>query len=153
MSVRLRQRLAVVVTALALAGGGCSSGDEEPSAQSSAVARAQETQAQAGAALKALAGTWAGEWKSAPDGASEGTVRFTWQQFGRTMKGTVTITGGQCLDAGPILGRVNGSSIDFDIESTEAEVIYKAEVAGNTMTGTYTTSCANSQGTWRATKA
>ena len=150
-AVRHRRCLAMVASS-ALFLAGCSSGDGGPGAEPTAAARAQEAQAQAGAALKALAGTWAGEWASAKDGASRGTLRFTWQQFGRTMKGTITITGGQCVDAGPILGRVNGSVIDFDIESTEAEVIYKAEVAGNTMTGTYTTSCTNGQGSWQATK-
>lgn len=133
---------------------GCGAGSDAASPKPSRdEQQAQRAQAEASAGLKALEGTWEGAWQSGVDPRAIGSLQLTWQQVGRVMKGTVAIIGGQCLDAGPILGRVNGTAVDFDIESNQAEVLYSGTVSGDTMAGTYTTSCANNQGTWRATKA
>lgn len=151
MGVVTGRRWASALACTALLAVGCSS-DAGPAQSSDDLAAAREAQAQAGEGLQALSGTWTGEWQSTSPVAGSGSIRLVWQQFGRAMRGTVTISGDQCLDGGAVLGRINGNEVDFDIESGEAEVLYAGQLSGNAMSGTYTTTCANSEGTWQMTK-
>lgn len=100
-----------------------------------------------------LTGAWPGEWQNTTPDASRGTFRIQWTQSGSALSGTITITGTPCLTGGSINGSLSGSALNFGVVTGQSQVSYTGTVSGNTMSGTYTTSCGNAQGTWKATKA
>lgn len=100
-----------------------------------------------------LTGSWPGEWQNTTPDSSRGTFRIQWTQSGSSLSGTITITGTPCLTGGSISGSLAGSTLNFGVVTGQSQVSYTGTVSGDTMSGTYTTSCGNAQGTWKATKA
>jgi hypothetical protein len=104
-------------------------------------------------ATSGLTGAWPGEWQNTTPDSSRGTFRIQWTQSGSSLSGTIAITGTPCLTGGSISGSLNGGNLNFGVVTGQAQVSYTGTVSGTTMSGTYTTSCGNAQGTWKATKA
>jgi hypothetical protein len=92
---------------------------------------------------------WSGTWRES-SGASSGSLRIDWEHYGPSLRGTMTIDGWLCLDAGVVTGTLSGSSIEFELVQREIRLTYKGTVAGNRMSGTYSTNCDDTRGTWRA---
>lgn len=102
--------------------------------------------------VSGLGGTWSGTWaNSTPDDAT-GTFEIAWTQDGTKLSGTITIDGTPCLSGGTITGKIRGNAINFGVVEGQVEVNYAGEVEGDTMSGTYATSCGNANGDWEATK-
>lgn len=102
-----------------------------------------------------LSGTWAGTWANTTPDQSTGTFTIEWEQgLASDLEGTITITGTPCLTGGKISGSLKGQDITFGAVQGAVEVAYEGSVNGDgsSMSGTYSTSCGNAQGTWEATK-
>ncbi len=84
---------------------------------------------------------------------SEATFEVTWNQQGSALEGTITIEGTACLTAGVVRGTLSGNDIDFGVVQREVEVNYTGTVFGDTMSGTYSTTCDNARGEWEAEKS
>jgi hypothetical protein len=99
-----------------------------------------------------LSGTWQGTWANTTPDDSTGTFQLDWAQEGAKLSGTITISGTPCLAGADITGKVHGKQIYFGIVSGQVEVNYTGTVSGDSMSGTYATSCGNAEGDWEASK-
>lgn len=73
------------------------------------------------------------------------------------LRGTATVAGLDCLDSGEVTGLLNDTSIDIALtavgpQGTTAEATYTGFVSGESMTGTFTTSCGDAGG-WELAKS
>jgi hypothetical protein len=82
-----------------------------------------------------------------------GILQLDWRQEGPTLTGAITIEGWSCLIGGVVSGSVNGRAIEFMLRQRDIQVTYKGTTAGRTMSGTYSTNCDDTSGTWRLAKA
>lgn len=99
-----------------------------------------------------LSGKWSGTWANSTPDTSTGTFELTWQQNGTALIGTIVIDGTPCLSGGAVTGKLRGSLISFGVVSGQVEVNYAGTFSGDTMSGSYATSCGNAGGEWTATK-
>jgi hypothetical protein len=103
--------------------------------------------------LTDLSGSWSGTWANTTPDQATGTFEIEWDQQGDALVGTITIDGTPCLSGGEITGRVNGPQIEFGVVSGEVEVSYTGVYDGQiSMSGTYSTSCGDAEGSWEATR-
>jgi hypothetical protein len=100
----------------------------------------------------ALGGVWNGQWANYTPDSSTGTFSIAWTQQGSTLTGNISIVGTPCLNGGAITGTVNGNSINFGVVEGQVTVNYAGTISGNTMSGTYATTCGNAEGNWTAAK-
>jgi hypothetical protein len=57
-----------------------------------------------------------------------------------------------CLSGGAVTGKLRGSLISFRVVAGQVEVNYAGTFSGNTMSGSYATTCGNAEGEWTSTK-
>jgi hypothetical protein len=101
-----------------------------------------------------LDGTWSGPWADST-GNTTGTFELGWRQDGSKLTGTITINGTFCLTGGAVTGDLGGSRIEFELvglAQRNVELKYEGTATGLRMSGTYSTNCDNTTGTWKATK-
>jgi hypothetical protein len=106
-----------------------------------------------GGALGALTGAWKGTWINETPQTAVGTFTLTWAQQGSQLFGAIGVTGSNCLSAGNVTGDVDGNKITFGAVEGNNMITYVGTVSGNTMSGTYSSACGNSKGTWSAIRA
>jgi hypothetical protein len=104
-------------------------------------------------ALGSLTGAWKGTWINATPKTATGTFTLTWAQQGSLVVGAIGVSGSDCLSAGNVSGTVEGDKVSFGAVEGNTTITYVGTVSGTTMSGTYTTACGNSSGTWQAIKA
>jgi hypothetical protein len=75
-----------------------------------------------------------------------------WKQEGSTVTGSIVIDGWSCLSGGVVAGSLRGGTIEFELRQRDVQVTYRGKVSGQQMSGTYSTNCDATTGTWRATK-
>jgi hypothetical protein len=98
-----------------------------------------------------LGGKWSGSWTDST-GSSTGMLELDWRKEESNLTGTITIDGWSCLLGGVVTGNLNGTAIEFELHQRDVELQYRGKVAGLSMSGTYSTNCDNSTGTWSVTK-
>jgi hypothetical protein len=103
--------------------------------------------------LGALTGTWKGTWLNESPQTAAGTFSLSWAQQGDKVFGAIGVVGSTCLSGGNVTGSVSGSVVTFGAVEGNNTINYTGTVSGNTMSGTYTSACGNSRGTWSAVKA
>ena len=103
--------------------------------------------------LGALTGTWKGTWTNETPTAAVGTFTLTWVQQGSLVVGALGVTGSNCISAGNVTGNVDGTKISFGAVEGNKLITYVGTVTGNQMSGTYSSDCGPSKGTWNAIKA
>jgi hypothetical protein len=103
--------------------------------------------------LGALSGAWKGTWTNETPTPAVGTFTLTWAQQGTLLVGAIGVTGSNCIAAGNVTGNVDGSKISFGAVEGTKLITYVGTVSGNTMSGTYSSDCGPSKGTWTAIKA
>ena len=101
--------------------------------------------------LGALSGAWMGTWTNETP-AAVGTFTLTWAQQGTLLVGAIGVTGSNCISAGNVTGNLDGNKISFGAVEGTKTITYVGTVSGNTMTGTYSSECGPSKGTWTAVK-
>jgi hypothetical protein len=101
--------------------------------------------------LGALSGAWMGTWANETP-AAIGTFTLTWAQQGTLLVGAIGVTGSNCISAGNVTGNLDGNKISFGAVEGTKTITYVGTVSGNTMTGTYSSECGPSKGTWTAVK-
>jgi hypothetical protein len=101
--------------------------------------------------LGALSGAWMGTWTNETP-AAVGTFTLTWAQQGTLLVGAIGVTGSNCISAGNVTGNLDGNKISFGAVEGTKTITYVGTVSGNTMTGTYSSECGPSKGTWSAVK-
>ena len=101
--------------------------------------------------LGALSGAWMGTWANESP-AAVGTFTLTWAQQGSLLVGAIGVTGSNCISAGNVTGNIDGNKISFGAVEGTKTITYVGTVSGNTMTGTYSSECGPSKGTWTAVK-
>ena len=144
---------AVCVALLGACTDSSSAGGGSTESSTAAASSPMPSGAAGGTMISAVAGTWQGTWTNTSGGAASGTFQIDWQQQGSKLNGTIAITGTPCLAGGRITGNLDGDAIDFGVVSGAYKVNYKGSLSGTTMSGTYSTDCGNSKGTWEASKA
>jgi hypothetical protein len=102
--------------------------------------------------LGALSGAWMGTWTNETPTPAVGTFTLTWAQQGTLLVGAIGVTGSNCIAAGNVTGSVDGNKISFGAVEGTKLITYVGTVSGNTMSGTYTSDCGPSKGTWTAVK-
>lgn len=98
-----------------------------------------------------LGGKWSGMWADGT-GGSTGSLDLDWRQEGTNLTGAITIDGWSCLIGGVVSGITNGKAVQFMLRQRDIQVTYRGTVAGPIMSGTYSTNCDDSGGTWRVAK-
>jgi hypothetical protein len=98
-----------------------------------------------------LGGKWSGTWADSM-GGSTGALELDWRHEGSNLTGTISIDGWSCLIGGVVSGTLSGTKIEFMLRQRDTQVTYQGTIAGRTMSGTYSTNCDNTAGTWRVTK-
>jgi len=101
--------------------------------------------------LGALSGAWMGTWTNETP-AAVGTFTLTWAQQGTLLVGAIGVTGSNCISAGNVTGNVDGTKISFGAVEGTKTITYVGTVSGRTMSGTYSSECGPSKGTWSAVK-
>jgi hypothetical protein len=152
---------AVLVAAVLLFGAGCSKGNGNASAPTSAAGQAATTvvtttapaatSTPSTATTAGLSGTWSGDYQQTTPSASSGTFTIRWQQSGSSLTGTITIPG-VCPPGCPITATLNGSTVSFGVVAGGA-INYTGTVTGNSMAGTYAAADGSTKGTWKAARA
>ena len=120
-----------------------------PTATPSPVASPTATPSATG--LGALTGAWMGTWTNETP-AAVGTFTLTWAQQGTLLVGAIGVTGSNCISAGNVTGNVDGTKISFGAVEGTKTITYVGTISGKTMTGTYSSECGPSKGTWTAVK-
>ncbi len=156
--------LATVIMLMGGCGGGGGDGDaagppKTPATPGSAATEAPTTEAPTPTLIidptpeGDLSGVWSGTWTSTnPDDGSTGTFEIQWAQAGSALSGTITVNGTPCLTTGAITGTLAGDAIEFGSIQGQFDVDFSGTVAGETMSGTYSTSCGPAEGDWEAAK-
>lgn len=168
MDSRRRRWLTATLACVAVLMGACSGGDGDGDTAASpttqvtsgpAVSEAPTTEAPSPTPIidptpdAELTGTWSGTWTSTnPDDGSTGTFEIQWAQAGSNLAGTITVNGTPCLSTGAITGTLAGDAIEFGSIQSQFDVDFTGTVAGEAMSGTYTTTCGPAEGDWEATK-
>jgi F0F1-type ATP synthase membrane subunit c/vacuolar-type H+-ATPase subunit K len=98
-----------------------------------------------------LGGNWSGTW--ADSAGSTGILEIDWRQDGLALMGAITIDGWSCLTGGVVSGSVSGNAVQFLLRQRDIQVTYEGTTAGRTLSGTYSTNCDDSAGTWRVAKS
>jgi hypothetical protein len=147
---RVVRPTAVVISMWLLASAGCGGqGTAAPSASSVIAPGA----AWAGSSvLNDLEGTWSGDWRGT-NGTKAGGLRIEWQRVGRVVRGGLTLSGDDCLPGGTITGILDDGKVVFEALSVDARVTFSALKAGDSLDGTFTTTCSEATGAWSAKKA
>ena len=86
-----------------------------------------------------------GKWTGTYSGTYSGTFKLTWQQNDAKLSGTIDLSQG---GTSTVNGTVTGSSIKFGTVGGGAAITYTGTVAGDSMSGSYSTP--NGGGTWSA---
>jgi hypothetical protein len=100
-----------------------------------------------------LNGTWTGEWHATAGGEGQGTVQMTWQRAGRVMRGRMTVSGLSCMQSPTVQGTITGSDLEIAASENGQGTILTGTYTADSMSGTYTTSCDTTTGTWTMTKS
>jgi hypothetical protein len=100
---------------------------------------------------------WTGTWASNVYAGLAGTFTMRWIQTGQAITGDITIVGSPCNTTGTVSGQLSGNTVTFGAIAANQQISYSGTIAGNTMSGTYTSApnamCAEDSGTWSATRA
>lgn len=100
-----------------------------------------------------LGGQWTGEWQNGTTNQVSGTFDLTWTEQGSDLAGIISVSGTPCLSTGQVSGLRKGDEIYFGVVSGEVNVEFTGAVnEDGSMSGTYSTTCGNAQGTWSAHK-
>ena len=94
------------------------------------------------------AGEWAGTWTNTQPDTASGQLRMSLTQTGADLEGTVALEGNACALDGVIQGAVQGAKVELRVTRRD-QVQFVGTIAGNTMTGTFTSACDSSAGTWQ----
>lgn len=104
--------------------------------------------------LGSLTGAWRGTWINESPQRAVGTFTLTWAQQGNLLVGAIGVAGSDCISDGDVTGNVDGDKISFGaVKGNVPLITYVGTITGNMMSGTYTSDCGNSKGTWQAIKA
>lgn len=164
MTSRRRRWLAGTLACVAMLLGACGGGDGDGDTAASPTTRTGPSEAPTTEAPSPtpiidptpeaeLTGTWSGTWTSTnPDDGSTGTFEIQWAQAGSNLAGTITVNGTPCLSTGAITGTLAGDAIEFGSIQSQFDVDFMGTVAGEAMSGTYSTNCGPAEGDWGATK-
>ena len=99
---------------------------------------------------KSLSGKWSGSYH----GNFSGTFKLTWQQSGKNLSGTITVSGFHNVPTS-LNGTVQGASIRFGTVGSES-ITYSGSVSGNSMSGTWKIQESGRTlggGSWKASKS
>ena len=99
-------------------------------------------------------GPLSGKWSGSYGGTFSGTFTLSWQETGKTLKGTIKISGFGNV-ATSLSGTVKGSSISFGTVGSKS-ITYSGSVSGNSMSGSWQMKAAGQtlgNGSWHASRS
>ncbi len=135
-------------------GGGGSSATALVSVTPAASSASSAPPASSASPAMDLSGTWRGTWTDTSPDTSGGTFELDWTGNGSELTGTIAVHGTPCLSGGDITGALNGTTITFGVVSGQVTVSYDGRLSGgDSMSGTYSTSCGNAKGKWEASRS
>jgi hypothetical protein len=103
--------------------------------------------------LGPLTGTWDGTWVNVRVTPATGTFTLTWAQQGSRVVGAISVEGSNCLAAGSVDGTAVGKRLRFGAVEGAVTIEYDGTVVDeDKISGTYTSKCGDSEGTWTATR-
>jgi hypothetical protein len=98
-----------------------------------------------------LSGTWKGTWTNVTPDQASGILEVTWTQTGSALDGTIVFDS-PCSNAASVQGTVTGPGVEFSTVGRD-EAAFRGVVTVSRITGTFTSSCDTSTGTFELTKA
>jgi hypothetical protein len=96
-------------------------------------------------------GTWSGTWTDLQPDTESGGLHLTLTQSGGDLEGTVVMDANSCLGDGAIQGTIAGNTVDLRVNQRDV-VGFTGTISGNRMSGTFSMSCSNANGTWVVTR-
>lgn len=100
-----------------------------------------------------LSGTWRGTYVNDAPFTVSGPFAVRITQQGDKISGDLKLSGTGCALDGPIQGTLEGTQIRFGAVNGGQNVSFEGTVADGGLSGTYTTTCLNSTGTWTAKRS
>lgn len=100
-----------------------------------------------------LSGEWRGTYDNVAPLPSSGPFAVRITQQGDRLEGDLRLSGTGCELDGPIQGTLEGTKIRFGSVGGSQSITFEGTVSGDRLSGTYTTTCLNSNGTWKAARA
>lgn len=143
------RRRYVVLVVLVLATTACSDNDGSSGASRPTLTMPART-LEAAEAVTAFAGEWTGDWRHTSGGEEAGTLRIELQRVSRVLRGTIELSGSQCLAGSEVTAVVNGETIQFEAAADTDRVLFTGDLSGNTIDGTFGMSCGQAEGVWQA---
>ena len=99
-------------------------------------------------------GPLSGKWSGGYGGTFSGTFTLSWQETGKSLKGTIKISGFGDV-ATTLNGTVKGSSISFGTVGSKS-ITYSGAVSGSSMSGSWQMKAAGrtlGNGSWHASRS
>ncbi|MGA4545222.1 hypothetical protein ACPA54_35070 [Uniformispora flossi] len=98
-------------------------------------------------------GPWIGTYSNQKPVKANGPVSVVLTQDGDEITGDLQLEAPGCDFTGPVTGKVKGSKITLESgPDTAYRIQMEGTVSGDRMSGSYTTTCENASGTWKADK-
>ena len=143
--------LASLVLCLTAVFAACSSGGGTTGTQKTSPGGSETTSPAGGSGSTALTGTWDGTYESTSGEQGTFTIEFVPSAAG--FSGTIQIEGSACISEGTITATVAGDAIQFGAVEGQVTVAFTGTIAGDSMSGDYSSPECNGQGTWEASRS